>query len=90
MATLFDAAAIIEGSGGKFFSVEFTKRTTGELRKMVCRTGVRSHLKGGELGYDPVEKRLITVFDTAKNQYRSIPLEGIRRVVLDGVTVVVD
>ena len=38
----------------KIFSVEFTKKD-GTLRKMVCRLGVKKHLKGGELGYDPIE-----------------------------------
>ena len=33
------------------FSVTFIKRTTGELRKMVCRRAVKKYLAGGSLGY---------------------------------------
>ena len=51
-----DAVRHILASGGEFVGVEFTKRTTGEVRQMNCRLGVKKHLKGGEQAYDPVAK----------------------------------
>ena len=78
------AVAIIEAQkdAGLFFSVEFIKRSTGELRKMVCRGGVAKHLKGGELNYDRAEKALIGVWDATVTDptkaYRNISIEGIQ------------
>lgn len=34
--------------GDKFFSVEFVKKTTGEIRRMTCRFGVTKYLHGGD------------------------------------------
>ena len=71
---------------GHIFSVDFIKRTTGETRHMVCRIGVKSHLKGGKKSFSDTEKNLLTVFDVQKNGYRSIPLENIIRVKINGRT----
>lgn len=70
-------------ASGKFFSVLFIKRTTGKPRMMVCRGGVRKHLKGGEQAYDPAEKQLATVFDVQKGGYRTIPLDAVLEVSTD-------
>ncbi len=78
------AQMVREYNDDKFFSVSFVKRTTGELREMVCRKGVHSHLKGGTLSYDPAKKNLVTVFDVQSNGYRSISLEAIRSVKMNG------
>lgn len=75
---------------GKIFYVEFVKRTTGEVREMVCRKGVHSHLKGGEASYDPVRAGLLWVFDMQKQGYRSIPLETIIKAKIGGVEYKVD
>ena len=80
-----EVVSFIHGTNGKFFGVKFIKRTTGEQRDMVCRTGVHSHLSGGVAAYNPTEKGLICVFDVQKNGYRSIPIEGIIEVKIDGV-----
>jgi hypothetical protein len=72
-------------SDGRIFSVVFVKRTTGEIREMVCRMGVTSHLRGGVKKFNDQEKNLITVYDVQKNGYRSIPLENIIRVKVNGV-----
>ena len=69
---------------GKFFSVEFIKRTTGKKRLMLCRLGVKSHLKGGTKKFKDEDKNLLTVFDVNKKQYRSIPLDGIISVQIHG------
>ena len=79
-----EAVGVILWSGGLFVGVEFTKRSTGETRRMVCRTGVKAHLKGGEKAYDPVEKGLMTVFDVHKGEYRAIPVEGLTRIKVNG------
>ena len=68
---------------GKIFSAEFVKKD-GTLREMVCRTGVKKYLKGGELPFDPVEKGLLPVFDMQKQDYRMINLKTIRRIKLEG------
>lgn len=79
-----EAVSFIQSSGGKIFAVEFTKRTTGELRTMQCRTGVYSHLRGGPQAYNPDDHGLVVVFDMAKNSYRSIPIDGITRLKIKG------
>ena len=74
---------------GVFFGVEFIKRTSGELRKMVCRGGVQKHLKGGVLQYNPQEKNLIGVWDSTVEDrtkaYRMIAVEGIKTLNAGGV-----
>jgi len=77
-------AKIKEQAGGTIFSVGFMKRTTGEFRHMVCRLGVRKHLKGGEQGYDPISKGLLTVYDVINRGYRTIPLENLLWVKIKG------
>jgi hypothetical protein len=71
---------------GQIFSVEFIKRTTGELRRMVCRLGVKKHLRGGTAAYDAREHNLLTVFDMEKNGYRSIPVEAVLSLTVHGHT----
>ena len=73
-------ANIIEQTAGKFFSVDFIKRSDGGQRHMIARTGVHSHLRGGELSFDPAAHNLVIVYDVVARGYRSIPLDGIQRV----------
>lgn len=75
---------IKRAAGNRFFRVTFIKRTTGELRNMVCRFGVTKHLTGGEQKYDAESKGLLTVFEPGKG-YRSIPVDGIKEIQIDGV-----
>jgi hypothetical protein len=63
---------------GKFFTVEFIKRTTGELRVMTATTNYQSKLVGGELNYDADAKKLIPVWDTQKKAFRSIPTDSVQ------------
>ena len=69
---------LIGSTGGTFFSVKFVKRTTGELRRMVCRTGVKRGVKGIGLSFDPKERDLVVVWDVLKRSFRMIPLEGVK------------
>ncbi len=73
-------------SDGKIFSVEFIKRSTGELRTMTARLGVRKHLQGGRKVYNPAQHNLLTVFDMDTKGYRSIPVEAIQRLIIGGQT----
>lgn len=76
---------LLNTTKGKFFRVVFIKRTTGEVRTMIARMGVRKHLKGGSPAYDFKEKGLIPVYDVQKRGYRSIPIEGIKSLRVNGV-----
>jgi len=71
--------------GSKIFSVEFTKKD-GSLRKMVCRLGVKKYLKGGELKYNPEELNYLTVFDLQSEEYRTINVNTLKKIKLDGVS----
>ena len=73
-------------SDGGIFSVEFIKRSNGQLRKMVCRLGVKKHLKGGQKAYSTKVHNLLTVFDMENKGYRSIPVEAIQRLSVNGQT----
>lgn len=81
---------------GRIFGVTFVKRTTGELRTMACRLGVRSRLHGGVLKYNPTEKNLLIVFDVNipdelnRGAYRSIPIENIKSLTIEGETYIVE
>ncbi|SFL24154.1 hypothetical protein SAMN05216302_104620 [Nitrosomonas aestuarii] len=74
-------------SVGAIFSVEFIKRSNGELRKIVCRLGVKKLLCGGEKAYDSKQHNLLTVFDMENGGYRSIPVEAIQRLSVNGQTI---
>lgn len=64
-------------TNGKIFRATFTKRSTGERRRIVARLNVIQHLKGGARAYDPKDYDLITVYDMQKREYRSIPLDAV-------------
>lgn len=71
--------------GSKIFSVVFEKKD-GTLREMVCRLGVKKHLKGGELSYDPEEKNYLVVFDMQSEGYRTININTLKKIKFEGVT----
>jgi hypothetical protein len=76
----------LAASSGHFVSLAFVKRTTGEVRHMVCRTGVKSHLRGGEPAYDAPAHGLVFVFDVQRNGYRSIPVDNVLWLRVNGRT----
>lgn len=57
------AARFIRNTKGLLFSVVFVKRTSGEKREMLARTGVKKFLKGGPAPYVFSEHGLVPVFD---------------------------
>lgn len=71
-AKLTKTAALEIIRSGQFFSCEFKKRD-GSIRKMVARSGVKKHLKGGQPAYQASDMGLVTVYEM-KNGYRSIPV----------------
>ncbi len=58
--------SIIKNTNGKFFVVEFIKKD-GSIRKMICRLGVKKHLKGGN---KTTPNNCITVYDVINKGYR--------------------
>lgn len=72
---------------GKVFYAEFTKKD-GSLRKMTCRFGVKSYLRGGEWANGqagrPEDHWLAIVFDMGKVGYRSIPLKRLHLLKVEG------
>lgn len=79
------ALEVIRKSKGKFMTVEFVKRTTGEIRKMNCRTGVQKGVTGIGKSFNDSDKGLVTVWDAQISQFRSIPLENIISITSQGV-----
>lgn len=69
--------AVKEIKSGRYVTVEFRKKSTGELRVLNGRTKVTKHLKGGEKAYSDADCGLITIFDQQKKGYRSIPINNI-------------
>lgn len=65
---------LVNNTNGKFFKVVFTKRD-GTLRKMICRTKVTKHLRGGK---KTTPSTVITVFDVQKKQYRCFYPESVK------------
>ena len=68
---------------GHVFSVVFLKKD-GSIRKMQCRFGVKKHLKGGKLAFNPLERNLLVVFDMQKEAYRMINLETLMTINMKG------
>ena len=79
------ALDIIQKSKGKFITVEFVKRTTGEVRRMNCRTGVTKGVTGVGKSFNDSDKGLVTVWDAQISQFRSIPLDKIISITSQGV-----
>jgi len=76
-------ALITKRNSGRIFTVSFVKRSTGEVRKMNCRKGVKKGTNGEGLKFDPISRGLVPVFDMQKNQHRFISLDDIREIKAD-------
>ena len=74
-ATKKEIADLIFNTDGRFFTVTFKKKLTGEIRTLTGRLGVTKHLKGGEKAYSDTEKNLITVFEPGVKGYRCFGIE---------------
>ena len=51
---------------------------------MVCRLGVKKHLKGGELAFDAKAMNLLPVFDMQKEAYRMINISTLIQLKING------
>ena len=74
-----EAIKIIKDSKGKIFGVSFVKRSTGELRHMTARLGVKKGVTGEGLKYDPESRQLMTVYDMQKRGHRMVNTETLSR-----------
>tara|TARA_R100000664_G_scaffold24829_1_gene34711 strand:- start:603 stop:878 length:276 start_codon:yes stop_codon:yes gene_type:complete len=79
-----DIIPLLEKNKSNIFSVVFLKKD-GTIRKMICRFGVKKHLKGGSLRFNPLDRAMLVVFDMQKNAYRMINLETISNINMKGV-----
>jgi hypothetical protein len=87
MITPAQAAAAIRASRGRFFGCTFTKRSTSETRRMWARFAVVGAPKGPHRNRDD----LLVVWDHHKRAYRSIPVDGLTELRIDGrVEVVIE
>lgn len=68
----------------QFFSCTFVKRTTGEVREMNCRLGVKPKSEGKGMKYNPSQRGLLTVYDVKKKNYRMINLDTIVNLKING------
>ncbi len=75
-------------TGGRIFSVYFQKKDQ-TMREMTCRRGVKKHLRGGELPYDPKSRQLLPVFDLTLRQYRSVNIASLVSFKVSGETFIV-
>lgn len=76
-------------SSGQVFRADFIKRTTGEMRTMVCRCNVRKYLKGGKASYHFGDKGLLSVYEFGKG-YRSIAIDNLHVIKFGGVVYLFD
>tara|TARA_Y100000361_G_C11092438_1_gene307201 strand:- start:459 stop:731 length:273 start_codon:yes stop_codon:yes gene_type:complete len=77
---------VIKETNGKFFTARFWK-DNGELRRMTCRTGVKKGVSGVPLDFYTSKKghKNVVVWDTAKQDFRTIPLRRLLSVTFKGI-----
>lgn len=74
----------IQVSKGRFFSVLFVARGTGQLRKMTCKVKDSKELFGANLPYDPRSRNLLPVRDCKINEPRLVSLDSILSMKIQG------
>lgn len=67
---------------GHFFSVEFVKRTNGQIRRLNGRT--LPPKPDGKPAYNFSHHNLIPVWDVRIHEHRAIPIENIIRIRANG------
>lgn len=75
------ARDLIYKQNGRFFSAWFVKKN-GKIRYMNCRTGVSKYLKGKKRLYS--YDHLLTVYDIQAKGYRTININTLLRLKIDG------
>tara|TARA_R110000851_G_scaffold270182_1_gene422858 strand:- start:666 stop:917 length:252 start_codon:yes stop_codon:yes gene_type:complete len=74
-----DTSEVRKIVGSKIFSAEFTKKD-GSTRKMLCKLGVKKHLKGGVKKYDSEALNYLTVYSLDSQGYRAINLNTLKSI----------
>ena len=69
--------------GHKIFSATFTKKD-GTTRKMLCKLGVKKHLKGGVKTYDTESLNYLTVYSLDSRGYRTLNLNTLKEIKANG------
>ncbi len=75
---------LIQSSNGRFFTATFLKKN-GEVRVMNARIGVKAHSAGGTPS-TAAHEQYMTVFDAKIKAYRTLNLETISKLTINGVT----
>jgi hypothetical protein len=70
---------------GKIFNVTFVKKN-GAIRNLNARLGVKSHLRGGKLTYDPASRNNLIVFSMNDKGYRTVNINTIIEIKINGKT----
>ena len=86
MATMKQAEVsdFLDSLNGKFFVVDFIKRSDGTRRRMRATTNYQKHLKGGTLNYSPKDKGLLVVWSLDSAGFRSIPTNNVLEIHANG------
>jgi len=71
---------------GQFFGVYFNSRETGEEKVINGHAGVRKGLKGIGKRYSDILHGLVTVWARNRDDFRSIPIERINKITMNGET----
>lgn len=82
--TQAQATQLLKATNGRFFRATFVKRTNGQERVLVGRTGVTKHLTGGDKRYSFSAKNLLSVWDVQAKGYRTVPLDALISLRVDG------
>lgn len=69
---------------GQFFGVYFSTREDGEDKVINGKAGVREGIKGVGKRYRDVLQGLVTVWARNREDFRSIPIEKIDKITMDG------
>lgn len=77
------ALEILNETQGKIFTAVFTKKN-GEKRRMNARINVKKGVKGVGMSYNPVERKLLPVYDMQKEGFRMIDLSTLEEVIFRG------
>lgn len=76
-------------NNGQIFGVTFIKKD-GSIREMQARLGVKKHLKGGVLKFNPADYNLLVAFDMQKAAYRMINIDTLRELRVNKVIYTVE
>jgi hypothetical protein len=72
-----DIKGFLEKTNGRIFKVFFVKRTDGQIREMLCRSGVHLDTTGEGLKFEPTCKKLFCVWNILKREHKFISMENV-------------